>query len=231
MSRELRYTLPGIFFAVPLILGCFRLGILPTGGDQVDTIVAILSAALLSFAAGLPVALAMGLLCSDYLLPKVSSELAQAINSRYGDRFENEKVLGMMVSTLHHKYLDEKVLEFLSRRQTGFYMAINSAAALIFGTLLFCAWQKWHYQPIEVFCGILFIALAAGQASVNYQHHHRLIAMVEPFIIGAMADEKYPASLLKAKIDSPRISWKWTLFAVVLVLLVTAISICHTRCQ
>lgn len=231
MSREFRYTLPGVFFALPMILGYFRLGVLAAGDDQTATIVAFLSAALLSFAAGYPISLAMGALCSDYLLPNPSSELAGVIRCRYGDRFAGQRAMGMMVSTLHHRHLDEKLLDFLSRRQTSFYMAVNSAVALAAGTLLCCFWRvirlgvlaefRWCFELPEVICGILFIFFAACHAATNYQHHHRLIAMVEPFLIEVLATEACPTQLPMLRIDSPQLgaTWKWVGMALVILLI------------
>lgn len=235
MTREFRFTIPGIFFLLPFLVGYFRLGVLGPGGDQTVKIAALLGVVLLSFAAGFPVSLGTGLWFHDRILPTASRELRELIVRRYGNRFQHSRTIGMMVSTLHHQYLDERVLEFLQRRQTFFYMAMNSVVGLVSGTVLFSIWQalrlakpsdfRWCYEPPDVLFGATFIALAVSQAMINYQHHHRLIEMVEPLLLEKLATNACPVTLPTEVIGPPQFPRLWCRFAVACVILCVVLSI------
>lgn len=244
MDREYRYTLPGVIFALPLLLGYLRLGVLSTGSNNVFTVAALLGAVLLSFAAGYPIALAMGTIFSRYLLPKASPKLEDIIKRKYGDRFPDAKTLGMMVSTLHHNYLEEKVLQFLSRRQTGFYMAANSIAAICLGAIIFCSWglmkggaaSEWRwcfYKLPEVLCGACFVFFAATQAATNYLHHHALIGMVEPLLMEKVepknecAKDECAKEHPVVKFETPRLRTLWKWLAPLTVILIAVVA---TKC-
>jgi len=194
MNRELRYTLPGVLFALPVVMGYFRVGILDSAPKEMSGIVALLGVALLSFALGYPITLISGLIWSKHILPRPSDELREVLTKKYGKRFCAPDTAGMMVSTLHHRYFNDQLLDFLVRRQNGFHAAVNSISGVVLGTLFFCSWGmirtlgeigwRWSvYALPEVLVGALLIILATCQAIMNFQHHHTLIAMVEDIVI------------------------------------------------
>jgi hypothetical protein len=257
VNRDYRYTIPGVFFAVPMIIGYYRLGTFDTGEKGMAAAVALVGTALLSFSVGYPISLMMGQLWSTWILPNPSSKLTSVILDTYGNRFppdtswfirlalevrglrrlvpDGSKTLKMMVSALHNESFDQRILEFLSRRQTGFYMAVNSACGLVAGTVVFTYWNllrewpngrsRWvDFELPEVTLGAVFLLFAVGQAITNYQHHHALIAMIEPTLIKSIkGDNVCKGDFQSEPIPVPRYRAKWIWLGLTLIASGTAI--------
>jgi len=158
-------------------------------GKQPTTLkaLALVSGALLSFAAGYPFAVIVGIVLSLWpplmnamTIPRPDEGTAAEIKCFFGDEAARD-LLGC-VSVLHHTVLEPQTLSFLSRRLNNFYVAINTVLASLGAIMTASLLGKCADNRVWV-AFVIGGSVLIGHAIMQIFEHRRLCSLIYPVLM------------------------------------------------